>query len=360
MDRFALIAARLRADGLSALLLTGEYNRFYATGFHAYGGDGVALIAADGRAWYLTDARYTEAAARAIPAAVQLEIGGGRGYAAVLKELFETERFPRLGFEDASMSVQEFKAYQKALGDGVEFVGWSEALSAIRSSKDADEQRRMIAAQRVAERAFTELLNEIRAGVSEKEIAARLQYWMLHFGATDKSFDPIVASGANGSMPHAVPTEKLLKPGEFVTIDFGCVYEGYCSDTTRTFAIESVTDEMAFAYDAVLRAQKAGIAAARAGVTGKEIDAAARAVLSDAGLGQYFTHSFGHGVGVEIHEAPNAAPRFDKPLPAGAVISAEPGVYIPGRFGLRIEDVIILNETGCTDITELPKDLLIL
>ena len=174
------------------------------------------------------------------------------------------------------------------------------------------------------------------------------------------SFDPIVVSGPNGSLPHGVPSEKPIGQGEFVTMDFGCVYGGYCSDMTRTVAVGYATEEMRKVYETVLAAQKAGIAAARAGVTGREVDGAARAVIDAAGYGAYFGHSFGHGVGVEVHEAPNASPMNEKPLPAGAVISAEPGIYLPGRLGVRIEDVILLTEDGCRNLTKASKELLVL
>ena len=183
---------------------------------------------------------------------------------------------------------------------------------------------------------------------------------MLHYGAEDKSFDPIVVSGPNGSLPHGVPSEKVIQAGEFVTMDFGCIYHGYCSDMTRTVAVGSVTDEMRQVYDTVLQAQLAGIAAARAGATGKAVDGAARDIIRQAGYGPCFGHSFGHSVGVEIHEGPNATPSNDKPLPAGAVISAEPGIYLPGKLGVRIEDVLYLTPEGCQNLTLAPKELVIL
>ena len=204
------------------------------------------------------------------------------------------------------------------------------------------------------------MLNDIRIGVTEKEIAARLTYLMLHYGAENMSFDPIVVSGANSSKPHGVPGEKTIKAGDFVTMDFGCIYDGYCSDMTRTVAVGHVTEEMETVYNTVLKAQLAGIAAAKAGVTGAAVDGAARRVIADAGYGPYFGHSFGHSVGVEIHENPNATPSNSKPLPAGAAISAEPGIYLPGKLGVRIEDVIVITEQGCQDITLAPKELLIL
>ena len=183
---------------------------------------------------------------------------------------------------------------------------------------------------------------------------------MLHYGASDMSFDPIVVSGPNSSLPHGVPSERVIQGGEFVTMDFGCIYKGYCSDMTRTVAVGSATEEMQQVYQTVLSAQLAGIAAARAGVLGCEIDRAAREVIAAAGYGNCFGHGFGHGIGVEIHEAPTASPAYEKPMPAGAVISAEPGIYLPGKFGVRIEDMILLTEDGCRNLTRASKELTIL
>jgi Xaa-Pro aminopeptidase len=288
----------------------------------------------------------------------------GKGLLDQLKELVFLKGVRRLGFEDAAMSVQSFRRLEKALDEEghppCELVPASEPIMKLRQTKDAAELQAMEAAQGIAERALEDILKEVRPGVTEKEIAARLQYLMLHYGASDMSFDPIVVSGPNGSLPHGVPSEKEIQAGEFVTMDFGCIYQGYCSDMTRTVAVGSVTEEMERVYKTVLSAQEAGIAAAKAGVPGKAVDAAARAVIEEAGYGEYFTHSFGHGVGVEIHEAPNAAASNEKPLPAGAVISAEPGIYIPGNLGVRIEDVILITPEGRRNLTEAPKELLIL
>ena len=256
------------------------------------------------------------------------------------------------------MTVQDHERYRKALS--CDLVLATDILWRLRSVKDGEELDAMVAAQRIAERALDQILGEIRPGVTEKEIAARLQYLMLHYGAENMSFDPIVVSGPNGSLPHGVPGERVIQNGEFVTMDFGCIYHGYCSDMTRTVAVGFATEEMQRVYHTVLSSQEAGIRAARAGVTGREVDGAARAVITAAGYGDYFGHSFGHGVGVEIHEAPNASPMNEKPLPAGAVISAEPGIYLPGKLGVRIEDVILLTEEGCKDLTKAPKELIIL
>lgn len=357
MNHFHQIAALLERYGLDAMLLTGEANRFYASGFHSAGTDGVALVTRK-KAYYFTDSRYTEAAGRCVQGAEIREVGPGRGYAVLLTEALGEQQVCRLGFEEAYMTVLEHERYRKALP--CELVPATELLQQLRTVKDAEELDAMVAAQRIAEKALNVILEEIRPGVTEKEIAARLQYLMLHFGAENMSFDPIVVSGPNGSLPHGVPGERAIQRGEFVTMDFGCIYHGYCSDMTRTVAVGFATEEMQKVYQTVLSAQQAGIAAARAGVTGRDVDAAARAVIAAAGYGAYFGHSFGHGVGVEIHESPNASPSNEQPLPAGAVISAEPGIYLPGRLGVRIEDVILLTETGCRNLTKAPKELLIL
>ena len=352
MNHFAKIAAQLESRDLDGMLLTHEANRFYASGFHSAGTDGMALVTRE-KFYYFTDSRSTEAARRHVQ-----DAGHGRGYSALLMEAVQRHSIQRLGFEDAYMTVREHDAYARALP--CELVPAADLLAELRAVKDPEELEIMIAAQRIAEKALTDILNEIRPGVTEKEIAARLQYLMLHYGAEDKSFDPIVVSGPNGSLPHGVPSEKVIQAGEFVTMDFGCIYHGYCSDMTRTVAVGSVTDEMRQVYDTVLQAQLAGIAAARAGATGKAVDGAARDIIRQAGYGPCFGHSFGHGVGVEIHEGPNATPSNDKPLPAGAVISAEPGIYLPGKLGVRIEDVLYLTPEGCQNLTLAPKELVIL
>ena len=357
MNHFAEISACLEGAGLDAMLLTGEANRFYASGFHSPGDDGVALVTRK-QAYFFTDSRYTEAAGRVLQNVRLGEIGRGRGYAVLIKEVIEAESIGRMGFEDGCMTVREHTHYSKALP--CELIPATDLLHRMRAVKEAEELVCMEAAQRIAERALEDILQEIRPGVTEKEIAARLQYLMLHYGAEDMSFDPVVVSGPNGSLPHGVPSEKEIRAGEFVTMDFGCIYRGYCSDMTRTVAVGYVTDEMRKVYDTVLSAQLAGIAAARGGATGQEVDGAARAVIEAAGYGPYFGHSFGHGVGVEVHEAPNASPLNTQPLPVGAVISAEPGIYLPGKLGVRIEDVIVLTEEGCRNLTKAPKELLIL
>ena len=353
MNHLEHIAAHL--DGLDAILLTSEANCYYAAGFM---GEGIALVTRRG-SWYFTDSRYTEAADKAIgDAAVIREVSRERPFSALINEALAASGAEKVGFEDQRMTVAEHAVYSEKLH--CTLTPASALMTELRGSKDEEELSCMIAAQRIAEGALAQILKEIRPGMTEKEIAARLNYLMVAAGAEKTSFDTIVASGPNGSMPHAVPGMRKVREGDFITMDFGCVYKGYCSDMTRTVALGRPSDEMRNVYDIVLQAQLAGIAAARAGVTGAAIDGAARKVIQDAGYGSCFGHSFGHSLGIDIHEAPNAAPGNDKPMPDGAVVSAEPGIYLPGRFGVRIEDVMILRPDGAQVITKAPKALLVL
>ena len=357
MNHFDKIAAALPAAGLDGVLLTGEHNRFYASGFASTGADGVALVTQKGN-FYFTDSRYIEAAENVVENAAIGMVRRGKGYVACINEAIELTGIKRVGFEDETMTVAGHRLYSEALR--AELLPASAFMQNLRARKDARELECLEQAQRIAEKALAQILTELRPGITEKEVAARLQYLMLHFGAEKMSFDPIVAGGPNGSMPHAVPGMRKVREGDFITMDFGCVYKGYCSDMTRTVALGRPSDEMRNVYDIVLQAQLAGIAAAKAGVTGAVIDGAARKVIQDAGYGSCFGHSFGHSLGIDIHEAPNAAPGNDKPMPDGAVISAEPGIYLPGRFGVRIEDVMILRPDGAQVITKAPKALLVL
>ena len=357
MNHFKKIAAALEAHQLDAVLLTCEANRFYASGFHSSGTDGVAIVTRNHN-YYFTDSRYTEAAARHVRDAEIRETGREHPYSALINEVIEKEHITRMGYEDEYMTAADFRRFSEKLR--CELVPATELLWTLRAVKDQAELECMIQAQRIAEKALADILGEIRPGVTEKEIAALLLYKMLHYGAEDKSFDPIVVSGPNGSLPHGIPSAKQVQQGEFITMDFGCKYGGYCSDMTRTVALGEPTGEMRKVYQTVLEAQLAGIAVTKAGVPGKSIDAAARKVIEDAGYGEYFGHGYGHSLGIEIHESPNANTRDETLLPVGAVVSAEPGIYLPGKFGVRIEDVTVLTADGCMVLTKSPKELIIL
>ena len=356
MSRFEKIAAKLAQFDLDAMMITGGANRLYATGFPSSAG--LVLVTKDG-SYFFTDSRYIEAASSRISGCEVRETNRENPLSKLVAELVEHHGIKRLGFEEQYMTVSELENnWKKNLT--CELVGATALITELRSVKDEEEIRTLIAAQRIAERALEDVLEFIKVGRTEKEISAFLQYRMLIHGSERNSFPPIVVSGANSSLPHGVPTDKAVQAGDFLTMDFGCVFNGYCSDMTRTVAVGHVTEEMDRVYHTVLNAQLAGIATAKAGVTGKAVHEAAAKVIADAGYGAYFGHGFGHGLGVEVHEQPGANLNNDKPLPVGAVISAEPGIYLPGRFGVRIEDVLVIEEHGCRNIMEAPKKLLVL
>ena len=354
MNHIAKIASRLPEYGLDAMLITSESGERYALGFH---GEGLLLITREG-AHYTTDGRYIEAAREQITAAHVSLVTAGSGHLAQARAYLEEKGLHNVGFESGEMTVDAHRRYAQELP--CILTPAQTLLDDLRAAKDEEELDIMRRAQEITDEAFKAILNFIRPGLTEREIAARLVYELMRRGAEKMSFDPIVAAGPNGSRPHAVPGDQVVDTGMFITMDFGCKVEGYCSDMTRTVALGQPTEEMEKVYAAVLAAQKAGINAARAGVTGREVDEAARRCLREEGYEEYFTHSFGHSLGIDIHESPNASPGESRVLPVGAVISAEPGVYLPGRFGVRIEDVLILNESGCEDITRSPKDLIVL
>lgn len=355
MNHLQNIAAKLSEYGLDAMLVSSEPGEFYATGLH---GEGYAVVTPNGTR-YITDSRYTEVAQETVGAYAEVCIvGQGRSYDVLINEFLDAHNVKKLGIEDGYLSLSQFDHFKTALH--AELVYANGLITGLRACKDEEELARMVKAQEITDAAFTEICKFIKEGMTEAEIAARLVYEMLRRGAQRVSFDPIVASGPNGSRPHAIPGMRKVQRGELITMDFGCVYEGYCSDMTRTVALGEIDEEKKKVYNTVLEAQLAGIAISRAGVSGKDIDGAARKVIADAGYGEYFGHGYGHSVGIEIHEAPNANSRNDQPMPVGAMVSAEPGIYLPGRFGVRIEDVVRMEEDGCTIITRSPKELIIL
>ena len=354
MNHLKQIAARLPEYGLDAMLLNSEPGEYYAVGFH---GEGNVVVTAQG-CFYFTDSRYIEAANHLITGAEIAMTGRSRNYRALVQEVVDRCRIRQLGFEEGYLSVADYNLWKEGLT--AELVPAQKLVNSLRAAKDDGEIALMTKAQEITDRAFSEILKFIQPGMTEQEIAAKLQYDMLRFGAEKMSFDPIVVSGPNGSLPHGIPSAKQVQQGEFITMDFGCKYGGYCSDMTRTVALGEPTGEMRKVYQTVLEAQLAGIAVTKAGVPGKSIDAAARKVIEDAGYGEYFGHGYGHSLGIEIHESPNANTREETLLPVGAVVSAEPGIYLPGKFGVRIEDVTVLTADGCMVLTKSPKELIIL
>ena len=336
MNNIARIREELVRLNLDAVLVTDEKNQRYAAGFPFT--DGAVLVGRE-KAFLITDSRYIEAAEKAADELVSVRLfDREHPLTARLKEAICEMGAEKLAAEDEKLSHAGYLGWEKRLG--MQLLPAGDLFTRLRAVKSEEEIASMIRAQRISE--------------------AELVYRMLRHGSEGNSFDPIVVTGAKTSMPHGVPGDEVIREGDFVTMDFGSLKDGYCSDMTRTVAVGHATDEMKNVYDIVLRAQLAGIAAARAGVLGKEIDGAARKVIADAGYGEYFGHGFGHCLGLDIHEWPIAGPSGNVPMPAGCLSSAEPGIYLPGKFGVRIEDVMIIREDGAEVITRAPKTELII
>ena len=343
-------------DGeVDGLLLTSRYSRHYGAEFDI--AEGVAIVTKSG-CRYFTDSRYIESAQNGIRGFEVIMTDRSYSYTKLLNDAIADFGVSTLGYEENYLTVAEFSAFEKELK--AKLVPMNEKISAFRRVKELWELDRMRKAQDITDRAFADVLTRIRPGMTELELQAELIYCLYKNGGQGLSFSPIVVSGPNTSLPHGVAGERIIQNGDFVTMDFGVLYQGYCSDMTRTVAVGFVTEEMEKVYHTVAEAQKAGIAATRAGVTGKSIDTAARKVIADAGYGPYFGHGYGHSVGLEIHEAPNCNQAAEGMMEENMVCSAEPGIYLPGKFGVRIEDVVIFTADGCEDITHSPKNLIII
>ncbi len=345
---------RFVTEKTSVLIIT-PVNRRYLTGFNS--SLGYLLLTNSGNFLFM-DGRYIEAAQKSATNATVLPLGN---LIAQLNKIFEEQGTQRLLVE-VENSVQTFIYLKKGLKVKVEASdSVSSRLKTLRSVKSKDEVKCTIEAQRIAEKAFLEVLNFIKVGVTEREIAAFLEYKMKNFGSEREAFETIVVSGKNSSMPHGVPTDKRVEAGDFITMDYGAVYGGYLSDMTRTVAVGFATEEMEKVYNTVLKAQEEVIKTVKAGVTCAMADNAARTVITDAGYGEYFTHSTGHGVGLEIHEFPGLhGGAVKEKLRAGQIVTDEPGIYLPGKFGVRIEDMLLIGKNGCKNLTKAEKTLIIL
>ena len=342
-------------DEVDGLLLTSRYSRHYGAEFDI--AEGIAIVTKAGSR-YFTDSRYIESAENGIKGFEVLEMNRENSYAKRLHAAIADFSVTTLGYEEEYLTVAELRYYEKELN--AKLIPFNTQIHQFRGSKEEWELDRMRKAQDIADKAFSEILTRIKAGMTEKELQAEIIYCLLKNGADGPSFSPIVVSGPNTSLPHGVAGDRVIREGDFVTMDFGALYGGYCSDMTRTVAIGYATEEMEKVYNTVLQAQLAGIAASKAGMIGKDVDNAARKVIEDAGYGQYFGHGYGHSVGLEIHEKPNCGRYSEDIMVENCVASAEPGIYMPGKFGVRIEDCVIYKPEGVENLTHSPKNLIII
>lgn len=352
MEIFRQLYDRLDYD---ALIVLAPANTFYLSG---YASSNCAIVLTRRHSYFVTDTRYAEEARKMLNGAFEVTVADADEYRQ-LSELALIDGAEKIGWDD-TISYREYRALSNALARlNCESVPIGDEIACFRDVKNTEEIDKIVKAQAITERAFDEILKFIEEGVSEIEVAARLEYAMLNEGA-QIAFDSIVAFGDHGSVPHAHRGERRLRRGEFVTMDFGAKYQGYCSDMTRTVALGYVSDRQADIYDAVLRAQKCALDGIKAGIRGCEGDALARAYLTQRGYGEYFTHSLGHGLGVEIHEGTGMTPRTQAFLKSGMVVSVEPGVYVPGECGVRIEDIVVVRDDGVSNLTKSNKNLIIL
>ena len=349
MERIGKIFKFMKEHDLPCITIKDVYTIRYLTGFT---GDSSILYADDRIAVLVTDGRYIDQARSELKYCRVQEYKGNIWE--TIAELAGAHQ--KVGFDGDAFSYEDAKALQAALTATVEMV--SVSLRTLRLIKDERELESLWQASKIADGAFERLLKEIKAGMTEKELAARLEYYMRSLGSEGVSFDTIVASGHRSALPHGAPTDKVVEVGDFVTYDFGAMYNGYHSDTTRTIVMGMANSWHREIYTVVQEAQYRGMKAAKPGITGKELDAEIRDYIESRGYGRYFTHGLGHGVGLEIHELPNINSKGDIPLQEGMVFSIEPGIYIQGRGGVRIEDTVVLTKEGAHSLTTLKKTLM--
>jgi Xaa-Pro aminopeptidase len=352
-DRVEKVVARLAERELDGLLVTGLVNVRWLTGFT--GSNAAAVVGAAGMRRFLTDFRYLTQSAEQVDALWEREIGPD------LLEL-AAERLPagRVGFDDALMSVKDHARLAGLVSGShppVELVPAGGLIEELRAIKDAGELDRIRAAAQLADRALEDVLSRGLAGRTERDLATDIEFTIRRLGGDGASFAPIVAAGDHGALPHAAPRDVAIPEGTLVVVDWGAMLDGYASDCTRTFASGEVDPRDAAVYELVLRAQLAALAAVRPGPTGREVDAVAREVIESAGHGEHFGHGLGHGVGLEIHEGPRLSKTGETALAPGMVVTVEPGVYVPGAVGVRIEDLVAVTEDGAEVLTSLPKEL---
>lgn len=343
---------KLAQKGLDAVLMTGETAIRYFSGFTSVD---ATVVVTKNHASLLTDFRYTiQAKEQCFEGYELVEVGRGGSLDAISKAL-DADNAKKVGFEDAELSVAVFNQYSTL---AYEFVPFSNELCAMRILKSAEEVESLRLAQAMADRAFMKLLTRIHSGMTEKQVAAELNYLCSMEGSEGPSFDPIVGSGPNGAMCHAVPSDRKLQKGDLVVLDFGCIKNGYHSDMTRTFAVGEPDEFSREIYAIVLESQTRGLNAVRAGITGKELDSKSRDYIVEKGYGECFGHSLGHGFGLQIHEAPSASTASKDVFEAGMTITIEPGIYIEGRLGVRIEDCVVVTEDGMINFATASKELL--
>lgn len=343
----------IKEKGADAVLILNRYNMRYITG---YTGDTGIVYLSDKTKAILTDFRYIYQVQDQAKEFQAIDIAKS-GYAKTVAELAKKDGIHILLFEANEMIYSSYERYQKEL-KGIDLVSIGSELEELRMIKTPEELENIKMAEHIGDLAFSEILGFIHPGVTELEVAAKLEYTMKLKGAEGLSFSSIVASGVNSSLPHAVPSKKKIEQGDFVTMDFGCIYNGYCSDMTRTIVVGTASQKQKEIYSTVLKAQLAVLSQIKAGMKGKEIDKIARDIISEAGYGDCFGHGLGHSVGLFIHEMPRASMAEERIVTAGMTMTVEPGIYIKDFGGVRIEDLVAITESGCENFAHSKKELI--
>lgn len=344
----------LQDHQIDAILVTDPYNMRYLSGFR--GGEGILYLSAENRL-LITDSRYTEAASQESDFKV-LETSAGHKATDFLADVIRTERIERLGYEDESMLCKTYREYQRELPMINDWVPLGSSLKKQRQIKTEEEIGYLRQAEAIGDMAFSRIVNMMRPGMTEREIQYELEYQMMKCGAEGTSFDTIVASGIHSSMPHAIPSDKKIQSGDFVTLDFGCRYQGYCSDMTRTVVVGKASERQKEIYHLVQKANQVTESFLQAGMICREVDKIARDIIADAGYGSCFGHGLGHSVGLEIHELPACNTRDTTVLQSNMIMTVEPGIYLRGLFGVRIEDMVVITEKGYENLSHSTKELI--
>lgn len=350
--RLVLLRQKLAENNLDAAFIYSKENRRYISGFT--GSTGYVIITAT-KAYFVTDFRYRDQA--------QSQCKGfevvihGSSLLDQLKETVTKANIKNIAIEEGFMTVA-FYDNLKSKFENIELLAMKGIMDELRLFKDADEIENIAKAASIADAAFTHILGYIKPGKTEIEVAVELEYFCKKQGATEMSFDSIVASGVRSSLPHGVFSEKIINNGEFLTLDFGCVYNGYCSDMTRTVFVGKADEKQKKIYNTVLEAQQKALEQIRPGILGKEVDKIARDIITEAGFGENFGHGLGHGVGLAVHEEPRLSPLGERTLEANMVVTDEPGIYIAGYGGVRIEDLVLVTEQGNRVLSKSPKHLI--
>lgn len=354
-QRILTLQATGQKLGLDAFLLTNELSLKYLTGFDGLDGDGCLVVTPDS-VTLITDARYQEALSHSLSKDINVEIT--RDYYQVARKVLSDPSYQKIGFE-TSVSYELYRTLSQLFGNRL--VPENGIVEKQREVKSADEVAILKRSTALASAGFSALIKQVRVGQTERQVANWLNNWMLEHGAEKPSFDTIVASGYRSALPHGSASEKLLQQGELVTIDFGYYVDGYTSDMTRTFALGDPGDELRQVYQVVHEAQEKMFQVTKPGANGQEVDAAGRDYIDQQGFGQYYNHGSGHGIGLAIHEGPNFGPRWrSNVITENNVMTVEPGIYLPGKGGVRIEDDLLITKTGNQRLTTANRDLLIL